>query len=141
MDPFSAAANALALLGLAAQSAQILVEYLRAFVKASEAVRQHTTALETLSSTLTGIQTLGRVLPPEYAWPGEFHSRLESCLADLDAIKKKLKGLGDHLRRDGMKRAYARMKWYSLQREMQPSFARIQLYIAAFSTDLSILQV
>ena len=88
MDPLSATANNIAVLGIAYTSCQSLYNIIRGFVEAPKDVRQNCRALQSLVSVLASIKSLRVERDNELCFTSNFVARLEACLSDIRLVRR-----------------------------------------------------
>lgn len=144
-DPFSCAANAVALLGVAAHSCQCLFNVITKIADAPADIQQHLVWLQALRSTFSELQKLAgdaRLRDIFLDLPEGFNSRLQEALADLQRVERRVRQIADRLKKRGMVHAWARVKFaFSGDQWIKKFFERLQTYQATFTLDLLNLQI
>jgi hypothetical protein len=144
-DPFSAAANVITVLGVAARSCQYLLELCTKFADAPDDVQQTLVWLHALHSTFCALEKLAgdAVLRDVFLDVSDgFASRLQYSVADLAAMERRLRKVADKLKKRGLMHAWARTKFaFDGDRWMKKFYERLQMYQATFTLDLMHLQM
>ena len=144
-DPFSCAANVVAILGVGARSCQFLFDLINKFADAPEHVQQRIVWLRALHSTFCELQNLaGEALLRDDLWslPDGFPSRLQDAVTDLRCIERRLSRVEERLKKRGIAHAWARAKFaFDGDRWLKAFFERLQMYQATFTLDLMNLQM
>ena len=146
-DPLSPLASVLTLAGSAAQSIRVIVAFFHEFRSAPAEVHEWLTMLESLQSTLSGLEQCGQNLDSRYRFPSQFHQRLLSyvtqlqiCIDEVARIDTDLKKATFHGKTKWDHRArgsWERAKWAIVEEQkMKKVMKTIQLYHFEFGMEL-----
>jgi hypothetical protein len=142
MDPLSAAANTIAVLGLTGQSCQFLFNFFRSVLEAPKDIQHYTATLRALHSTFSRIQLL--CLDEHYSvrLSPEFGPQLTQCMIDLKTTAAKIRKIDDMLTKSRVLRTWAKFKWSSSSDHwLGKFFSRVQMYHTMFSLELMTIQM
>lgn len=144
-DPFSCAANAIAILSFAVQSCHYLFEYFTKVIDAPADIQHHILLLQALQSTFCGLHGLGtddRLRNVFIYLPPEFHRRLQHVQEDLQDVELRVRRVDEKLGRGGLSRTWARLTYaFSGDLWLKKFFMRLHTYQSTFTLDLIIFQV
>ena len=144
-DPFSAAANVITILGVAARSCHYLFELITKVADAPDDVQQTLEWLHALHSTFCELEKLASDAVFRDVFldvPQGFTSRLQRSVADLAGMERRLHKVVDKLKKRGLVHAWARTKFaLDGDRWMKKFYERLQMYQATFTLDLMNLQL
>ena len=140
-DPLSATGSAIAVLGLASQSCEVLCSFFRSFHEAADDLKHHLATLQALKSTFARISELEKD-PVSHEWIRRpLSPRLQECLLDLKALESFVRPLHDEILRGRVRRAWVQTKWAGAHQKqrMERFMARIESYHTTFSLDLLLI--
>ena len=142
MDPLSATASAIAIIGLLGQSCQFVSRFLGGISDASASIRARHTTLQALSASLRKIQALyaenSQITEPA----PEFAAQVADCMTDFVTIEAKLRKAIEGLNKGRCTRRLAKLKWSISSEDWLKRFlTRVQRYHAVMSLELMTLQM
>ena len=107
-EALSSFASAITLLGCTAESVKVLSSFFRQFNEVPTEVRQRLELLESLHSTLNGLQQCGTNLEPRHRFSADFTRKLGDCLSHLQDCVTKIRKIQVRLAEDNSGSAH---KW------------------------------
>lgn len=142
MDPVSATANIVAIVGVACKSCHALHSFFRGISEAPDDIRQYCATLRSLESTLKCMKTL--ITDPTVGQHllRNVGTSLEECSIDLQSVNAKCRKAQGAMQKGKFRNSVTRVGWY-LSGEHSPErfFARLQRWYTVFSLELSTLQM
>ena len=141
MDPISASANIIALVGFTCKSCQALHAFFRGLSEARGDIMQFCSTLKSLESTLQCINSLCTDSDITPHLSHSFTDGLKACYIELETVESRCRKARKMLQKGRMSSSWARLRWYlSAEHWLKRFFARIQTYQMLFSLELSTLQ-
>ena len=141
MDPISATANIIAIVGVAVKSCQALQSFFRGISEAREDILQFCRTLKSLESMLSCIGSL--CIDPNIGQylTANFTRCLEECHSELQTARTRCQKAQRLIRKGTIKSSLARLIWFSsAEHWLEKFFSQIQTYHMVFSLELSTLQ-
>ena len=142
MDPVSATANVVAIVGIACKSCQALRSFFRGIIEAPDDIRQYCATLRSLESTLKCIKSL--ITDPAIGQHllRNVGTSLEECSIDLQSVDAKCRKAQGALQKGKIRNGVTRVGWHlSGEHSLERFFARLQRWYTVFSLELSTLQM
>ena len=140
MDPLSATASAVTVVGLLSQSCLFVFDFLRNFSDASFVIKNHYLALQALHADLRKIQDLHTKNPSLVELTPQFSVLIPEMLADFTTVEAKLRKIRGKLGEGKGTKAWARVTWsLSSEQWLDKFLSRVQTYHAIFSSELMLV--
>ena len=142
MDPLSATANCIAIVGIAYKSCQSLNELFHGLTEAPKEVCQSCAAVKSLAAILSHIISLHNEGREEQVFSLDFQNCLQTCASDVVLVEKRLMKMDASLRKGILHRSWTKLKWSSSADQwLGRFFDRVQTYNVVFSLELVALQM
>ena len=140
-DPLSATGSAIAIIGLAVQSSEILCRFFRSFHEISDDLRHHIGTLEALKAIFARLSDLEKESVGHDLLRQACSSRLKECLLDLKAMEEFVRPLHDELQHGKARKAWTKTKWAGVhqKQKIERFMARMASYCMTFSLDLLLI--
>ena len=140
-DPLSATASAIAVIGLAVQSCEVLCRLFRSLHEASEDLKHHVATLQALKCTFTRISDLDKDLIDQSWVRQALSSRLRECFLELKGMEDLVRPLHDDLQNGRLRRVWTTTKWVGCHQKqrIEKFMMRIESYYMTFSLDLMLI--
>ena len=140
MDPLSATASAITVVGLLSQSCLFVFDFLRNISDATFVIKNHYLALQALHADLRKIQDLHTKSPSLIELTPQFSILLPEILADFTTIEAKLRKIRAKLGQGKGTKAWAKVTWsLSSEQWLHKFLGRVQTYHAIFSSELMLV--
>ena len=140
-DPLSATGSAIAVIGLAVQTCEVLCSFFRSLHDASEDLKHHVATLQALKYTFTGISDLYKDLIDQSWVRKALSSRLRDCFFEMKEMENFVRPLHDGLESGRTRRVWTTTKWVGCQQKqrIERFMTRIESYYMTFSLDLILI--
>ena len=142
MDPVSATANVVAIVGIACKSCQALRTFVRGINEAPDDIRQYCATLRSLESTLKCIKSLiaDPAIGPHLL--RNVGTSLEECSIEVQSVDSKCRKAQEAMQKGKIRNGVTRIGWHlSGEHSLERFFARLQRWYMVFSLELSTLQM
>ncbi|KAL8714062.1 MAG: hypothetical protein Q9225_006637 [Loekoesia sp. 1 TL-2023] len=146
VEPLSATASIIAVVGFAAESSKLMFKVFQGVVHRPANIHDASLALKSLYVTLTNLQQRSTKLDPKYEFPAHFCQRLNDCLKDLKTFEAKIGKVDAILGKEGTRkrdwdgktrRSWERIRWLLVgEQETRRFLEKVKLYQNEFSLEL-----
>lgn len=146
VEPLSATASIIAVVGFAAESSKFMFKFLRGVAHVPANIHDSSLALKSLYVTLTNLQQRSTKLDPQYEFPAHFCQRLNDCLKDLKTFEAKIGKIDAILGKKGTRkrdwdgkprRSWEGIRWLLVgEQETRRFLEKVKVYQIEFSLEL-----
>ena len=140
MEPLSATASVISVVGLLSQSCGFVATFFRGISDAPVDIKRHRVVLQGLDTTVRELHTRCRENASTITLSPAFSNLLAECMADFATIETKLRQAEESCGKGYRRRIWGRMKWsLSSEHWLGKFLRRLQQYCAVISLELQLL--